>query len=107
MIGYSSVDTYQRFEGTCCFHLQDTSHFYAAAHFSTLKTEEIPPKRQYLTDNMASYQKTVTAQRSTPLDGARENKAGKVHIKVTLGRVRETTAAVEEQQVLHIASVCL
>lgn len=28
---------------------QDKPHFYAVAHFSTLKAEEIPPKRQYLT----------------------------------------------------------
>jgi hypothetical protein len=54
---------------------------------------------------MASYQKTLKAQRPTRLDGAREDKTGKVRIKVKLGRVRETTVAVEEQQVLHIPSV--
>lgn len=28
---------------------QDTPYFYAPAHFSTLKADEIPQKRQYLT----------------------------------------------------------
>jgi len=36
------------------------------------KAEEIPPKHQFLTYYMASYQKTVKAQRPTPLNGARE-----------------------------------
>jgi PKD repeat protein len=35
------------------------------------------------------------------------NKAGNVHINVTLGRVRITTFAVEKQYILHIFGVCL
>jgi hypothetical protein len=60
--------------------------------------------------NSSQWWHQVTTQRSMLMcdtAGNLNNKGGNVHVNVTLGRVRLTITAVEEQWALHILSVCL
>jgi len=84
MTACRSVDTYQRFEGTCC------SHFKTNPTFMPLPTFLRWRRKKFLRNvstwhYTASYQKIVQVQRPTRLDGAREDKTGIVTYKGSVG----------------------